>query len=207
MVTRSQILQVAGRIFADKGFERATSREICAAAGTNLAAVNYHFGGKDGLYDAVLVEAHDQLVALDALESIVQSGASPQAQLRSLIVLFMQRSPGSDLSWGLKVLLPAMVTEQPGHIAALLQRAVLPKVQLVHALIARILGVAVDDPVTQRALAFVVMPCIMLAIAPRAVLGQVLPALTQAPQALVDDMSHYALAGLRSLARRHRDAG
>jgi len=57
VATRGQILQVAGRIFAEKGFERATSREICTTAGINMAAVNYHFGGKDGLFAAALKDS------------------------------------------------------------------------------------------------------------------------------------------------------
>jgi AcrR family transcriptional regulator len=68
--TRSLILQTAGRLFAERGYERTTSKEICAAAGTNIAAVNYHFGNKEGLYAAVLVEAHAQLIQLGDLQHL-----------------------------------------------------------------------------------------------------------------------------------------
>src|SRR5471030_606294 len=99
--TRLHILQVAGRIFAEKGFERTTSREICSAAGTNLAAVNYHFGSRDGLYDAVLVEAHGQIVGLDDLEAILRSGVAPEARLRELIGLIVRKSSAASVPWGL----------------------------------------------------------------------------------------------------------
>ena len=46
--TREKLLDVAGRIFADRGYRAATIREICLAAGANVAAVNYHFGDKMG---------------------------------------------------------------------------------------------------------------------------------------------------------------
>lgn len=52
--TREQLLRAAIRVFADKGFQAATVRAICQAAGANVAAVNYHFGGKEALYAAVL---------------------------------------------------------------------------------------------------------------------------------------------------------
>ena len=50
MDTRSHILQVAGEVFAEKGFKDATVREICQLAGANISGVNYHFGDKERLY-------------------------------------------------------------------------------------------------------------------------------------------------------------
>jgi AcrR family transcriptional regulator len=44
--TRRQILNIAGEIFAEKGFPSTTVRLICQRAGVNLAAVNYYFGEK-----------------------------------------------------------------------------------------------------------------------------------------------------------------
>ncbi len=204
--TRAHILQVAGRLYADKGYEATTSREICAAAGTNMAAVNYHFGGKEGLYEAVLVEAHGQLVRLDDLEAIARSDASSEAKLRALLGLLVRRSHGPALPWGLRVLMRELMVAPSAHVLVLLQQAVLPKVRLMLGIVAAVLGVAEDQPVVQRALAFVVMPCIMMVAAPRDRLRQVLPALTSDPQALVDEMSAYVLAGLAAIARQHRPA-
>ncbi len=47
--TRGQILAVAERLFALRGFRNVSVREITAEAGVNLAAVNYHFGSRDRL--------------------------------------------------------------------------------------------------------------------------------------------------------------
>ena len=60
--TRNMVLEAAGRVFAERGYAKSTSREICEKAGVNSAAINYYFGGKEGLYEEVLVEAHRQLV-------------------------------------------------------------------------------------------------------------------------------------------------
>lgn len=54
--TSEHLVRVATRIFAAKGFAGATTREICQAAGVNLAAIHYYFGDKDGLYRAALLE-------------------------------------------------------------------------------------------------------------------------------------------------------
>src|SRR6516164_2523355 len=47
---RQRLLEAAGEIFAAKGFEGATVRDICKRAGANIAAVNYYFRDKERLY-------------------------------------------------------------------------------------------------------------------------------------------------------------
>jgi len=53
---RSRLVISALRLFAEKGFEAATTREICDAAGANISAIRYYFGDKAGLYRAVFNE-------------------------------------------------------------------------------------------------------------------------------------------------------
>ena len=59
--TRQQLLAAGAVVFAARGFREATVREICRQAGSNVAAVNYHFGGKDGLYAEVLAEGQRRM--------------------------------------------------------------------------------------------------------------------------------------------------
>jgi len=47
--TRQRLIEAAANLFANKGFEHVTVREICKASNANVAAVNYHFGDKAGL--------------------------------------------------------------------------------------------------------------------------------------------------------------
>ena len=59
--TPGRVLEAAGQVFADKGFEGATVREICQRAGVNIAAVNYYFRDKERLYiEAVKLACHGQ---------------------------------------------------------------------------------------------------------------------------------------------------
>lgn len=53
---RRRLVISALRLFAEKGFEAATTREICEAAGANISAIRYYFGDKAGLYRAAFTE-------------------------------------------------------------------------------------------------------------------------------------------------------
>ncbi|CCJ48833.1 TetR/AcrR family transcriptional regulator [Bordetella parapertussis] len=52
--TREIILETAEQLFAQQGHDGTSMRQITSAAGVNLAAVNYHFGSKEALVQAVL---------------------------------------------------------------------------------------------------------------------------------------------------------
>ena len=53
-ITRDRILKAARSLFADRGYQDTSIRAVVAKARVNQAAINYHFGGKDGLYREVL---------------------------------------------------------------------------------------------------------------------------------------------------------
>jgi len=72
--TQTRILDAAETLFLLHGFEGASMRMLTARAGVNLAAINYHFGSKDALVEAVLRRRLDpmnanRIAALDRLES------------------------------------------------------------------------------------------------------------------------------------------
>lgn len=51
---RDRLLLAAAQVFAEQGFDGTTTRKICAQAKANVAAINYHFGGKEQIFAAVL---------------------------------------------------------------------------------------------------------------------------------------------------------
>ena len=54
--TKEHILKVATKLFAHKGYEGTSVREICKTAGVNIALISYYWGGKEELFDAVVKE-------------------------------------------------------------------------------------------------------------------------------------------------------
>lgn len=80
--TRRQLIRTAVREFAIHGFDAPSIRDLTVAAGVNQAAINYHFGSKDGLIKAIFEELatpliEERLAALDQLER--QAGDAPLA--------------------------------------------------------------------------------------------------------------------------------
>lgn len=97
--TRRRMMHAAGPIFAEKGCDGATVREICAAAGTNIASINYHFGDKESLYHETVKLAH--MLRLEQVPPPrVSEGATPEQRLRQFIELMLTRMLGRhELDW------------------------------------------------------------------------------------------------------------
>jgi AcrR family transcriptional regulator len=96
--TKARLLEAAGEEFADKGFERATVRTICARAGANIAAVNYYFGDKEQLYLHAIMEAHRCGVEMPPDDAFFDGTASQQ--LRRYIRHFLSNILAIDQTSG-----------------------------------------------------------------------------------------------------------
>ncbi|NLE38481.1 MAG: CerR family C-terminal domain-containing protein [Pirellulaceae bacterium] len=101
--TRQRILNAAGEVFADKGFQMATIREICGHAGANLAAVNYYFGDKEKLYVEVLKAAHPGIPEPGASEMWPED-APPAERLKVFIRQLLARLFRTDApAWRMRL--------------------------------------------------------------------------------------------------------
>jgi AcrR family transcriptional regulator len=99
--TRASILDAAERLYADRGFADVTLRDIVAAAGVNLAAVNYHFGSKDELIAELFVTRsiatnRERLNQLKAAEAAGGGRADVAAVLRALVGPTLRGCLGPD---------------------------------------------------------------------------------------------------------------
>ena len=87
---RVRILNTAGPVFSEKGYDATTVREICDRAGVNLASVNYYFGGKERLYIEVVKRAHP--ITIQEIHVPQWSpGTPPATKLKDFIFTMMRR--------------------------------------------------------------------------------------------------------------------
>lgn len=73
---RERLLDAAERLFSEGGFDGTSVREITALAGCNVAAVNYHFRGKDKLYLEMFRHRMEQIrgVRLGSIAKVMSDG-------------------------------------------------------------------------------------------------------------------------------------
>lgn len=90
--TRERILRTAERLFADAGIAATSLRTITKAADVNLAAVNYHFGSKDALVEAVYRSHLEPLNAarLDKLKALQKAAGNKPLDVETIVRAFVE---------------------------------------------------------------------------------------------------------------------
>ena len=118
--TRALILDAAERLYAERGFGDVTLRDIVAAAGVNLAAVNYHFGSKDELIAELFVTRgiannRERLAELKAAEVAGGGRTDVKAILRALIGPTLRGclGPESERSTAARFMIRASIESVP----------------------------------------------------------------------------------------------
>lgn len=99
MPTKERIIDIAGDIFGREGFKAATIRKIAEASGANIAAVNYHFRDKDGLYRAVLEDIFSKVFQKYPAVPLAGKDAGPDERLYIFIHAMFCRFLGKE-GWG-----------------------------------------------------------------------------------------------------------
>ena len=119
--TRERLLATAEELFATRGIDAVSVRDITEAAGANIAAVNYHFGSRRGLIDAIVERRADALGTRRAQLLDALNGAGP-VDIRALIqamVLPTAELAASDPSTRYAVSFLTAVGDHPDLMSAL----------------------------------------------------------------------------------------
>ncbi|REJ73003.1 MAG: TetR/AcrR family transcriptional regulator [Acidobacteria bacterium] len=138
---RSRLEEAAREVFAEHGYQGATVREICRRAGQNPSSINYHFGTKEDLYRKILRQVGPPE---DAPPVALIEEASPRQRLRAFIAYFLAETlGGEEQPWKARVMAHEFAAPTP-LLDELVQGAIRPHFEMLHATVAELLGVAGD---------------------------------------------------------------
>jgi AcrR family transcriptional regulator len=137
--TRQKLVDSAGPIFAEKGYYSATVREICKRAGANVAAVNYHFNDKLGLYEEVLIQCK-RAAHVDQVRAALDQSGSPEDILRAVIRARVQGLRKNAMaSWQLRIFAHELTDPTPA-LSRMIERISRPIYDRLLELTAKIIG-------------------------------------------------------------------
>ncbi len=163
--TRARIIECAGRLIAENGFAKTTSKSICALARVNLAAVNYHFGSREGLYHAVISEVLTYMMNMEKLQEIYASEKTPHAKVEALVDLYIESVFKND-NWHVGVWTREIISPSP-QLDEVLRNRLLPKFDICQKIFAQYLGLQENDPKLYTYIVSTIAPFALSALARR----------------------------------------
>ena len=138
--TRLRLLRAAGEIFAEHGFRNATVRDICEKADANVAAVNYHFGDKSGLYAAVVTHYFAAAWDKHPPDGGIPSTAPATDRLEAFIRSWLWRMMDSGApAWYGRLMAREMAEPTPAVTEAIVESHIRPHSQLLQKIVAELL--------------------------------------------------------------------
>ena len=201
--TRDKLLDVAGRIFADRGYRAATIREICVAAGANVAAVNYHFGDKLGLYTEVVQESA-RAAEVEGIQNALDMVAPAEEILRAVVRARLRSLCKADRpDWQFRILTHELAEPTPA-LRRLINKVGRPLFQRLLELIGGMIGLPADDDTT-RLCAISVMGQILVYVLASPLLTGVWPELKMTPMQvdyIADHIADFSLSYIQNFRSR-----
>jgi AcrR family transcriptional regulator len=200
--TRDRLLHAAERLFAERGFKAVTVREICRAARANVAAVNYHFGDKLGLYREVMQLAIDAMRDATEAARAAGEGKPPDEQLRLYVAIFLRRLLAPD-NESIHMLITREMSDPTPAMDALVEQGVRPRFEYLSGVISAILRCDRSDPRVVRSVVSVQSQSVIYArpnrIAER--MGLTLRPTRAEIDELAEHIAEFSIAGVRALGR------
>lgn len=206
--TRERLIDAAGEMFAELGFHHTTVRQICERAGANIAAVNYHFRDKTGLYTEVVRQSM-HAAHLDAVRAAFDQNAPAEEIMRAVIKTRLESLRGLDLGdWHFRIFAHELAKPTPA-IDVVVNEAIRPLYLRMCKLIGSLLGLPPDHQKTRLCAQSIIGQILFYAFA-RPVISRLSPdmKMTAAQVDLIaDHITEFSLAYLRqtsSTSRRTR---
>ncbi|HXB23057.1 MAG TPA: CerR family C-terminal domain-containing protein [Candidatus Solibacter sp.] len=200
-LTPDKLIDAAGRVFAERGYHATTVREICKRAGANVAAVNYHFGDKQGLYMAVLKHSV-RASKVEAIQNAFNQQAPPEEILRTIIKLRLQSAVRADLpDWHFRLMIHEFSQPSP-VLSRVINEVSLPIYERMLDLVGRISGLPPHHEKT-RLCVHSLMGQVFLYVLQRPFLARVWPELKMNPEQVERIAGHIADFSLAYIKQDH----
>ena len=208
---KDKILDAAGDVFGRMGYKAATIREICRTAGVNVAAINYHFGGKQELYRTVVTELVSRTFSRYPVDENVDNRSTPEERLRAFIHGALQRllSPDGLSGYPGKGQLIARELADPSpFMDDLVNEFIRPTAAVLSDIIAALLGPGATLQDIMRCQLSIIGQCFHYAMARPIVsrLTDVDYANASLAADLADHITRFSLAGIAAIRGRDGEA-
>lgn len=197
--TVQHIIAEAGTLFAERGYAETTSKAICERAGVNMAAVNYHFGSRDGLYLILLKEVHREVMSLDFVRQIGNSAAPPSEKLYLLIEGLLQATYDAK-SWHIRLWARELLAPSP-LLSQIMEEDTLPKFEVLRDVIIELTGMPLTEPKLLRAVLSVIGPVLTLLILDRQLPTPIQPLYSHSVEDMARHLHTFSMAGLQAVAQ------
>lgn len=99
-VSSAKILEVASRLFVERGYSNVSIRDVCRQAGTTAPMIYYYFGSKRGLFNAAVSRKVSMKEFIARLRERIAPG-SPRQGIATFIETYLTSFPGSAFDPGL----------------------------------------------------------------------------------------------------------
>lgn len=165
--TKTQLFFAAVHVFAEKGYKAATVRDICKRANAaNLNAVNYYFGGKEGLYGTVLSAMFSELgKRWDEVDAAAPHDLTPAQRLKHYIDVYCSLLYAEDdLSGAFTSIFLSEMVRPCALLKGALASSVKPQTERFMNLISQLLGPGADETTLRRCFVSVLGPLLYPAI-------------------------------------------
>ena len=191
--TATRLLEVATRLFAERGYEGVSVRELAEAAEANVAAVSYHFGSKERLYRAALLAAH-QAVA-DPMIAALASQEPAEVRLRTYVGLVIDHVINQERG-GVCMISREIAAPTPA-LDELIERNIRPLFERLRATCCELLPAGASAQVADLAASSVVGQCFHWHHC-RQVMDRLHPGCCRDAQVIANHIADLTIAGLRN---------
>ena len=209
MTTRDRLLRAATARFAEHGYHNVSVRELCRDARANVAAVNYHFGGKLGLYREVVRAAIDAIRDASERMIFVAADRPPAERLRHYVNAYVRTIAGRDHrrdadrhAW-VHQLMGHESTEPTPLAPWIAEQALMPRIRYLSALVAELMRCRPGDRRVHRCVLSIQAQCLFYA-APNRFRDTAFPGWPPSARELAAAADHivaFSLAGIQRVAR------